>query len=75
MATTYSPTCSGSSRAQRDRGEILGAFDLEHGKVEPRVATFDLRLELALVGELHPNGVRALDDVRVGHDVTLRRRR
>jgi hypothetical protein len=52
--------------ADLDRGEILGALQLEHGKVRARVAQQDRRLEFTLVGERDLNLGHALDDVVVG---------
>ena len=40
------------------------SLELEHRDVEPFVASDDLRRVLAIVGELHADRVRVIDDVR-----------
>ena len=74
MATTYSPTRERVARAERRDGQVApAAFSSWRTATSRRVVLADdLRLELAVVGELDLHDVGAVDDVRVGHDVTLR---
>jgi hypothetical protein len=60
------------ARSEGGDGKILGSLELEDGDVEARVLALDLRVELALVGELDLDLVGAIDDVGVGHHVPLR---
>ena len=74
MATTYSPTRSGSLDAERrDRAGRSAASWSSSTATSSRVSlptTFGA--ELAVVGELDPHRVGVVDDVVVRDDVTLR---
>src|SRR5260221_3976757 len=54
-----------------DRREIF-RVDLDQGDVGAAVHADDLRLEFAIVGGLHRDFVRVIDDVRVRQNITVR---
>ena len=70
IATTHSPDPADVRVAEaHDRQPVR--LDLEQRDVGAAVGADHLRLELALVGQLHRDLVRRLDDVRVGQDVAV----
>ena len=67
IATTHSPTRVVVRIADPDHRQVL-RVDLDHRDVGRLVRAQHLRLELALVDELHRHFVGVVDDVRVGED-------
>ena len=72
IARTQSPTRAVSSLPSGNGRKVV-AVDLDDGNVGRRIATYDLRVELAPVGEDHGHLVRVGDDVVVRENQSIGR--